>query len=168
MVLGFQDTSNLEFSLYDHINSALISENIKVSDDTGAEIPVNVTVGMAVNKDWDLPIIQVFFDSKTAPRLSIGSNKRLKEFLVIIDIRALLQGQQKDIAEWVATTINDGFTFYEYTRNTSDPDNPTKVDIGLVSVDFVSDQGIDLGENADLFDKYRWRITIACTIPDLS
>ena len=116
------------------------------------------------NNEWTLPVVQIYFDSKLSPRLSIGGNKRQKSYLFILDIRALDKGGQIDLTDWVEETINDGFDFYEYSTNSSQPTVVNKARNGYVSLDFISNLPLKLGDNVETFDKYRQNITISVTI----
>lgn len=93
-------------------------------------------------------------------RLEIGSNKRLKSHQIIIEIRTLLPGQETNLGDWVEEKINNGFTVYDYTPNSSNPDNPIKSTIGHGRVDFVSSLPVPQFDDVDLFDQNRFRISI--------
>ena len=71
---------------------------------------------------------------------------------------------QNNLADWVEKTINNGLPYYEYEPNGNDVDNPLTVKRGYMSVQFVLNQPIRLGDNADTFEKYRQNITISITI----
>lgn len=162
--LTWQTQRNLENSFAQFLQDTITAASLTIPDENGTAKAVSVRVGFKFNESWELPIISVYADTKTAPRLSIGSNKRANTFLIIIDIRTLDKGSQLDLTEWMQDTINDGFVFYEYIPNPSDPSNPIKVANGKVSIDFISNIPLRLGENVDLFDKYRQNITLACII----
>lgn len=159
-ILSYKTITNLENSLYDFVNEAVSTASLQVVKD-GETTDVSVEVGYKINRDWTLPIIQLYHDSKTLPRLELGSNKRLKQHLMILDIRADSGFNRDNLADWLEETINDGFPYYEYTPNGS---NPTKTQNGRVSFEFVSSTKVDLGDDVDIFDKYRYRITINCYI----
>lgn len=155
---------NIENSLIDFLQSAINTGSITVPDIKGDPKSLMVRVGSEFNNDWTLPIITLYTDSRLAPRLTIGSNLRQKDYLIILDIRALDVGMQQDLTDWVETTINDGFPFYEYTPNLSDPDDPNKVQTGYASIEFISNLPIRFGDTAELSDKYRQNITISVFI----
>lgn len=164
-ILSYQKQRNLENSWADFVQDAIDTQNLTITDpDTGKPLQVNVTVGFPKSEDWNLPVISGYTDGKLSPRLSIGSNCRLDSFLMIIDVRAPGIGTQLDLTEFIQNTINDGWTFFEYSPNPSDPQNPIKVEKGHVSIDFLSNVPVRLGENVDLFDKYRQNISLSCTI----
>jgi len=155
---------NLENSLADFLLDAITISSSTVPDDNGSAKTIDVRVGSEFNDDWTLPIITLYSDSRLSPRLSIGSNLRQKSFLLILDIRALNVGMQQDLTDWLEATINDGFPFYEYSQNLSDPDNPNKTQTGYASIEFVSNLPVRFGETAELPDKYRQNLTISCFI----
>lgn len=162
MIIGWQEYSNLENSLYDFLQDVVDTDTVEVLDDQGNAVPINIRVGETFNTDWNLPVVSFYFDSKQSPRGFIGSSKRIKTYLLILDIRAWNGGQRQDLAEWVETTINEGFPFYEYTVS-SDPENPTRILTGHVAVEFVSNLPVRL-DTTDMFEKYRQRISISCFI----
>lgn len=167
MILDWKNHSNIEFSLYKFINDSVTSDNLQVIDEEGNAIDVNVVVGKNWSKNWSLPIIQIYLTSQTATRLSIGSNKRQRDPLLTIDIRGLMPGQEKDLATYIIEIINNGFPFIQFAKNTGDPDSPLETNKGTVSIDFVTDSEVISQEDDDLIDKYRWRITINCQVPEL-
>jgi len=132
----------------------------------GSATPIDIRVGNAPQDDWTLPNISIYLDSKTADRAFVGQNRRLESYLMIIEIRALDDGMRADLAEWVTTTINDGFNFYEFDPNPSEQDTPIKALIGTVSIEFVSDTAIRRTEDANLFEKFRQRITCNISIAE--
>lgn len=160
--LTWQTQRNLENSFAEFLEDEITTASLTVPDENGNAKAILVRVGFKFNENWTLPVISLYADTKTADRLSIGSNKRLNTFLLIIDIRTLDKGSQLDLTEWVQDTINNGFVFYEYTPDGSGGVN--KVANGRVSLDFVSNIPLRLGENVELFDKYRQNITVSCTI----
>lgn len=162
MILSWDNIANIEQSLFDFLKSAIQTGNIQVLDDNGTAKDVNVRVGNKFDKEWSLPTIQIFHDSNpSAPRESVGSERRDTRYLIIIDIRANNETNRLNIADWVTDTINDGFPFYEYTMNGN---SPTKILKGECPFDFVTNTKVNLGLDADLIDKYRHRISISCWI----
>lgn len=157
-------SKSLENSFAEFLQDAVTSASLTVPDGNGNAQTVTVRVGFEFNDDWELPVISVYADTKTATRLSVGSNKRANTFLVIVDIRCLDKGTQLDLTEWLQETVNDGFIYYDYTPNPGNPSNPTKVANGRTSVEFISNIPLRLGENVELFDKWRQNITLSITI----
>lgn len=162
--LPWQKMRNVENSLVEFLQDAVSTASLTIIDENGNTQNVLVRAGFKFNDDWELPVISVYVDTKTATRLSVGSNRRANTYLVIIDIRSLDKGSQLDLTEWVQETINDGAPFYVYTPNPGDPDNPTKVQNGIISVDFISNVSLRLGDGAEIWEKYRQNITLSCTI----
>lgn len=161
--LSWSTERNIENSLIEHIQAAITSQSLTVTDENGNEITPSVRVGFQFNDDWKLPVISLYADSRTAPRLSIGSNKRLNSYLLVLDIRALDIGMQQDLTDWVLATINDGFNYYEYEPS-GDPDNPDKTLTGYGSIDFISNVPVRLGDTVDMIDKYRQNITFSVVL----
>jgi len=161
--LTWQTRRNLENSFVDFLTDEANDLTIFYK---GSNQAIDIRVGNTPQDDWTLPNISIYIDSKTAPRAFVGQNRRLESFLMIIDIRALDDGMRADLAEWVATTINDGFDIYEYDPNSGTPDSPFKALNGKASIDFVSDTAIRSTEDANLFEKFRHRITCNISIAE--
>lgn len=161
MTLNWQLRRNLENSLAEFLQTESVGVTVwyKGSDNT-----IDIRVGKSPRDDWKLPVIANYMSDKTAPRGFVGNNKRLKSYLMVIDVRALDDGMRSDLAEWLTDTINEGFDYYEYEPNPADPDNEIKTLSGKVSVEFITDSPIDAGIDADQFDKYRHNISVSLTI----
>ena len=130
----------------------------------GSQNSIDIRVGNTPQQNWSLPNISVYLDTRTAPSGFIGNNKRLKSYLMIIDIRALDDGMRSDLAEWVSDTINNGFSVYTYLPSADTPDDPTKTLFAKASVNFVSDTALRNTQNAELFEKFRHNISVNITI----
>lgn len=161
MTLSWQLRRNLETSLTEFLQTE--SNGITVWY-KGSNNTIDVRVGKAPQDSWKLPNISIYMDAKTALRGFVGNNKRLPSYLMVIDIRALDDGMRSDLAEWLTDTINEGFDYYDYQPNPADPDNEIKTLTGKVSVEFITDNPIDAGIDADQFDKYRHNISVSLTI----
>jgi len=160
MILNWEISTNIENSLIEFLRNEVTAHSLQLLDCNGVAKTVNVYAGRELNSDWTLPLIQIFLDSKPdANRLEIGSNKRLRSFQVIIDIRTLLPGQESNLGDWVEEQINDGITIYDYTPNSSNPEAPSKTAIGHGRIDFITSMPVPSWDDADLFDKNRYRIT---------
>lgn len=164
MILNWKTFSNLENSFAEFLQDAIDTDSIQVIDENGTPKDVMVRVGWEFDSDWTLPCISLYEDSRTLERAVIGGNTRIKNDLVIIDIRATNDKQRSAIANWIEETINNGFPYYEYTANPSDVENPTKNHTGNVSLDFIFNSPVRLGENSDLIDKFRHNITVSINI----
>jgi hypothetical protein len=159
--LSWQISTAIENSIIEFLRAEVTSHSLQVLDTNGVAKTVTVYAGRELNNEWNLPLIQVYLDSKPdANRLEIGSNKRLRSFQIIIEIRTLLPGQESNIADWVEETINDGFTVYNYTPNSSNPDVPTKTILGHGRVDFITSMPVPGYDDADKYDQNRYRLTL--------
>lgn len=162
MILKWDSIGNLENSLYEFLKSEIQSNSIQILDDNGVIKDLTVRVGDKFDNEWTLPVIQIYHDSNpSALRLSVGSNLRDTRYLIILDIRANNATNRQNITDWVVDTINEGFPYFEYTPNGN---NPTKVQNGRISFDYVTNQKVILGEDVSIYDKYRQRISISCWI----
>jgi hypothetical protein len=160
-ILTWNISSCIENSLIDFIRAKVLASSLQLLDCNGVAQNVNVYAGRDLNENWNLPLIQIYLDSKPdANRLEIGTNKRLRSFQIIFDIRTLLPGQESNLADWIEEQINNGITIYDYTPNPSNPDLPTKVILGYGRVDFITSLPVPLFDDADKFDQNRYRLTI--------
>ena len=160
MILTWELSANIENSLIEHLRNEVTTHSLQVLDVNGVAKTVNVYAGRELNNEWNLPLIQIYLDSKPdANRLEIGSNKRLRSFQVIIDIRTLLPGQETNLADWVEAQINDGITIYDYTPNSLNPEVPAKSIIGHGRVDIISSLPVLGYDDADVYDQNRYRLT---------
>ncbi len=161
MKLDWQVRRNLENSLTEFLQTETAGKTVFFK---GKDESIDIRVGFAPQDDWKMPVISIYLDTRTAPRAFIGSNKRFKSYLMIIDVRGLDDGMRSDLVELVTDTINDGFDLFDYSPNSGDPANLTKVLSGKVSVDFVTDTPIRATENANIYEKYRQNISVNLTI----
>ena len=161
MILTWQISTNIEASIIDLLRTEITNQSLTLLDQNGVPNPITVYAGRELNQNWHLPLVQVYLDAKPdALRLEIGSNKRLRSFQMIIDIRTLLPGQETNIADWVEATLNDGITIYDYTPNSLNPDVPAKIEIGYGRIDFITSLPVLSFDGADVFDQNRYRITL--------
>ena len=161
MILTWKKITDIENSLIDFIQSGITVDSLQLLDSNGIAQNVNIYAGRELNNNWNLPLIQIYFDSNPdLSRLEIGSNKRLKSWLIIIDIRTLLPGQETNLANWTEELINDGFPVYTYTPNSLNPQVPVKSLLGHARVDFITSALVPVFDDSDVFDKYRYRIGI--------
>lgn len=147
---------SLENSLKDFLDAEVTSDN--VTDIKGTKIPIRI--GRKNENSWTLPCITLYFESETSPRGFIGSNERLDNELLILDIYATNEGERLDLAEWLKDSLNDGFRYYTYSVNSNNPESPTKIAGGLVNVNFLTNGRVNLGQDVNEVDAHRHRITI--------
>ena len=159
-MLVWQLYRNLENSLKYFLDTEITAHS--VTDINSNLIPVQV--GRKTDNNWSLPCIIVYFESETNVRLECGSNLTEDQELMLINIYATNEGERLDLAKWVTDTIKNGWRYYSYTINPSLPETPTKTAGGLVSLDFVTNTRVTLGENVSPIDAHRHRISIRCWI----
>jgi hypothetical protein len=160
MSLTWGISENISNSIIDFLQSEISNDSLTLLDANGIAKSINVYAGREVNQSWNLPLIQIYLDSKPDwGRLEIGSNLRLKSWLIIFDIRTILPGQETNLADWVETVINDGIDYYTYTPNLSNPSSPTKTAKGHMHIDFISSNLVPSYDDADVYDKNRYRIS---------
>jgi hypothetical protein len=161
MILIWQISTAIENSLIELLRGEVINQSLQLLDGNGIAKTVNIYAGRELNNDWNLPLIQVYLDSKPdASRLEIGSNIRLRSYQIIIDIRTLLPGQETNLGDWIEEVINDGFVIYNYVPNSINPEIPAKIELGYGRVDFITSLPIPGYDDADKYDQNRYRISL--------
>jgi len=155
-MLAWQEIRNIENSLKFFLDTEVVTDG--VTDIKGTGVPIRI--GRKNDDNWTLPCIAVYCESETDPRSFIGSNRRIVTYLIQIEIYATNEGERQDLAKWVTDTINDGWRYYTYVPNLSDPDNPTKTASGWARIDFLINTRVNLGQTVDLVDSHRHRISI--------
>jgi hypothetical protein len=156
-MLSWGQNRNIENSFKYFLDTEINSDS--VTDINGSNIPVRI--GRMENNSWTLPCISLYVDSETDPRLFIGNTYIDSRPLIIINIYATNDGEMKDIANWLTQKIKSGFSYYTYSPNVSDPDNPTKTLAGSIFVEtYLTNARVNLGNTVDTSDQYRWRLTI--------
>jgi hypothetical protein len=161
MILTWELGANIENSIIEFLRDKVTVNSLQLLDENGIAKTVTVYAGRTLNENWNLPLIQIYLDSKPdLGRLEIGSNIRLKSHQIIIDIRTFLPGQETNLADWVEQQINNGITIYDYTPNSSNPDAPSKTILGHGRIDFISSLPVPGWDDADKYDQNRFRITI--------
>ena len=122
--------------------------------------------GRKKDKSWSLPLITLYMDTEVASRFEIGSFLRDDSQTIIIDIYALTEADRLDLAKWVVDTINNGCVYYNYADNPEDSEAPTKTANGRIKVaDFLENTRTNLGQNVDVYDQHRHRISIRVEKP---
>ena len=159
MILHWQESENISNSIIEFLRTEVKNINLQLLDDKGVAKTVNVYAGRELG-NWDLPLIQVYLESMPdLNRLEIGSNKRLKSHLVIVDIRTLLPGTEVNLADWVIDVLNDGVTIFDYTPDSAHPDVPPKTILGHGRIDFITSLPVPMFDDADKYDQNRYRIS---------
>lgn len=154
----------MDYRLYQNLQNSLVQFlQTNISDDSltgdnGASIAVYA--GYSRNKTWTLPCISAYMESETLERFEIGSNLRDDRQLLIIDIYGTNENERLSIAKWVVDTINDGWRYFSYSFNVSNPESPNKSSGGMVNVDFLTNTKVALGQNVDVWDAHRHRVSI--------
>ena len=155
--MTWRQIRNLENSLKDFLDTQIASDSL-VGENGNT---VTVRIGRKADDDFTMPCITVYQESKDlTKRLYIGSNKRDEKDLIIIEIYATNDGERKDLANWVCTTINDGWQYFLYSVNPSNPESPSKTTSYWANVDFLTNTRVNLGQNISEIDANRHRISI--------
>jgi hypothetical protein len=159
-MLNYQEYTNLENSLKDFLDTQVNTDS--VTDINGTNVPVRV--GRKESNDWTLPCISEYQESETSSKFEIGSTNTDDRFLIILDVFATNDREQKDIARWLKEILKSGWRYYSYSYNSINPESPTKVAGGWVNVNFIENTKVALGQNVDVWDAHRHKISISVWI----
>jgi len=154
--MAWRKLRNLESSLKDFLDAQIVSDVLVGENGT----TVTTRVGRKNDDDWTLPCISFYVESETLERAYIGSNTRFENHLIIFDVYASNEGERLDLAKWLSDTINDGWQHYSYVYNPSNPELPTKTAGGWVSLNFLTNTRVNLGQTVSEFDSHRHRISV--------
>ena len=148
--LPWGETKNLEYSIIQFLREAATVQGINLQF-RAEKVP---------DENWKLPVVQVYYFSIVPGRLEIGSNIRFDTHIIMIDIRCDDTVTPVDVADWISKTLNDGCPYYEFTPNPSDPDHPHQTQTGNCLMDVFTSLAVNLGDDVDLYDKYRHRMQL--------
>lgn len=143
-------TKNIEYSVIQFLRDAAVSDSLTLGF-RAEKVP---------DKNWALPVVQFYYFSKVPGRLEIGSNIRFDTYIMMVDVRSDDTVTPVDIADWIEDKLNNGCPYYEFTPNPSDPDNPYKILSGNLLMDVFTSLPVNLGDDVDLYDKYRHRMQL--------
>jgi len=143
-------TKNLEYSVIQFLRAQATADSLNLQ----------FRAEKTPDENWLLPVVQIYYFSKVPGRLEIGSNLRFDTYIIMVDIRSDSEIPPIDIADWIVEKINDGCPYFQFTPNPSDPDHPNQVQAGNLIMDVFTSLPVNLGDNVDLFDKNRHRLTL--------
>jgi len=155
-MLSWGVSKNIENSLKYFLETEISADAIQ---DINGDL-ITVRIGRKNDNDWSLPCIAIYKNSETNDKPFVGSNQTDDRHLIIIDIFAENDGERQDLADWMTAKITDGWRYYTYTVNINTPLNPTKVATGWVSINFLTNTKVELGQNVALFDQNKHRISV--------
>lgn len=143
---------NLEYSIQKRLQELL---------DTSFSSPtIPVRVGKKFKDDWTLPTVAVYWNNAPIERLGIGEHRWIETNTIIIDIFAKGEGLKLDLASLIVQGLRDGFDYYEVSKDPGDQSQLVETLCGTFHVTIIGNDPVTLGDNVDLRDRYRHRITI--------
>jgi len=152
--MNFSKTRNVELSIIDAIETAVNASW------TGVTTVKAFAQAYAVK----VPVLCVRMLSIDSKRREIGGNTLYQEFSFIIDIFAKSDGQRIDLEDFIVNTIKNGFTYYQYSRDSGQTETLSKTANGRIQwLRIDSDNRIDSGSSEDEHERYRQSITFTVT-----
>lgn len=152
----FSRTRAVELSVVDAIQAAI----------AGSWSGVTVVKAFTQAYSSQVPVICVRMLSVASTRLEIGGNTLRNEYSFIVDIFARSDGQRIDLADFIMNTVKEGFVYYDYVRNSGNPEElDTTADGRITLLTFDTNERIDAGDSDDEHERYRQ--SIAFTVAKL-
>ena len=112
-------------------------------------------------KDLSLPIVCVSSPSVDNPRLEIGSNTLDPKYLINIQVFARSEAQRDDLADYIVNKVKDGWVHYSHSHASGDSSTLVRVADGRdKTMDFITDNPIEITDSSDPKDTYRHIISI--------
>lgn len=147
----FREFRNIELSLISHLRTQV---NASWSG-------VTLVKSYKQANEVSLPVICVRLLNVNPVPKEIGTVSRINQFGVIIDIFAKDDGQRLDLASFLTDELNQGFVYYEHSKDSVDTESLDVVANGRVRLlDYTQNQRLDFGENVDARDRFRHVIAV--------
>lgn len=111
-----------------------------------------------------LPVVCAILNNIESSRWEIGSNLLNNEYIIQVDIFATSDGQRLDLADFIFTQLQSGYTYYTHSQTSGDPTSLTRTEAGRVRVvRFITNTKVDLDEDVDEKDRFRHFISLIVT-----
>jgi len=109
----------------------------------------------------ELPIVCIHLADASRKRQEIGSTTLDTRYLIAIDVFARSDSQRLDMGDYIVDKLKDGWVHYDHSHESGDNSSIARSANGRDYVtSIISDERVDIGDNADTKDKYRHSITV--------
>ena len=149
---SFREARNVELSTIYYLETQI--------DASWTDVNVEKSFTKAYSKDLAVPIITIELFSTIPTRLEIGSNTLENRHLINIDIFASSNGQRIDLASFIDSQLQEGWTYYTHSHPVGDNTTLTRTSAGTVKVqEWITDSKIITLDSIDEKDRFRHLIS---------
>ncbi len=149
----FSDRRNVELSLLYYLDTNLSAD--------WAGTTVAKTFNQVYAKDVALPIVLVRLDDTSPSPKEIGNTALIDFHLLIIDIFCRSDAQRLDMAAYIRSKLESGWTHYDHSHTPGDKSTLVRDANGRDTVrQYITDSRIAFAETVDEKDKYRHNISV--------
>ena len=108
-----------------------------------------------------LPVVCVRLFDEESFRKEIGSTTFRHQYSIIIDIFATSDGQRIDLADFILSSLEDVWTYNEYSHNPANPEVLTTAATSKIRLlRLETNNKVDFGEEVDSYDRFRQNIVV--------
>jgi len=149
----FRQTRNVELSTIDYIEACINS--------SWSGVTTVKSFAQVYADTIKLPVVCIRLSETINNRREIGATTLDNHYSLSIDIFANSDGQRLDLADFVESTLKDGWTYSLYSQNPSNREVLNKVSSGRITVEsFVTNARIELMPTTEVKDRFRHNITV--------
>jgi len=149
---SFREKRCMEFSLVDYITT-------NVSADWSG---VSVVKSFSQAYKEDLPVICIRSSSTLHSQKEVGSTNLYNDVTIIIDVFATSDGLRLDLADYLVDKIKVGCVYYDYSKDSTDPEALDKDADGRIRVlRWINDTRVDFGTDVHDYDKFRHTLSFS-------
>jgi len=152
MSSNFREKRCIEFSLIDYITT-----NVD-TDWTG----ITVVKSFSQAYKGTLPVICVRSLNAYHNQKEVGNTAIYNDVTIVIDIFATSDGNRLDLADYLIDKLRQGCVYYDYSKDSSDPEALDKeADGRLRVIRWINDTRIDFGVDGNNYDKFRHNLSFS-------
>uniref|UniRef100_A0A6M3K5Z3 Tail protein n=1 Tax=viral metagenome TaxID=1070528 RepID=A0A6M3K5Z3_9ZZZZ len=109
-----------------------------------------------------LPVVAINLSSINSGRREIGATTLLNDYIIDINIFASSDGLRIDLVDYIMNKLKDCWDYYTHSQTSGSPETLTRVADGKIfTTDYIMNDKINLGVDADVYDRFRSFIQIA-------
>lgn len=146
----FREFRNVELSLISHLRTQI---NANWTGVTTVKTYKQAT-------EASLPVVCIRLLNVNPIPKEIGTTTRLNQFGLVIDIFAKNDGQRLDLASFLTDELNQGFVYYEHTKDSGAETLSTVANGRVRLLEYTQNQRIDFGDDVDSHDRFRHIIAV--------
>ncbi len=149
----YSERRNIEKSTLEYITTQINA--------SWTDVNVVKTFKQAFAKGIPLPVICIEQDNVNSIRREIGADTLEKRYLISIDIFSKSESMRLDLVEFLLDKLKDGWVYKTYARTSGSESASTGTAAGRLRVtDFLTDNKLDFGDNANPRERYRHLISV--------